>query len=205
MKFDEAHLAQLAQAGDLDAFNRLVMEYQTLVYNLAYRIVSDANLAEDVTQSAFISAYTKIASYRGGSFRAWLLRITTNACYDVLRSIKRHPAVPLEPLDPEGGEEIESPHWLADDSLSPEEQAERAELDRAVQNCLDDLPEEFRTIVVMIDVQGMDYQEAAYAIKKPLGTIKSRLARARLKLRDCLQGFQELLPSIFRLEKEGNL
>ena len=205
MNFDESKFAQLAQDGDLDAFNRLVMEYQTQVFNVAYRILSDEHLAEDITQTTFISAYTKISNYRGGSFRAWLLRIATNACYDALRSIKRKPTIPLEPLDMEDGEEIESPRWLADDTPGPEEEVEIAELDRAVQHCLDNLPEEFRAVVVMVDLQGMDYQEAASITQNPLGTVKSRLARARLRLRDCLQDFQELLPSIFRLENEGIL
>ena len=200
---DELALVRAALDGDLDAFNRLVLAYQDMAFNLAYRMLSDDDAAEDVTQTAFISAYTHLKDYRGGSFKAWLMRMVTNACYDELRRRKRRPTVPLTPMDDDEEEEIESPAWLADGSPSPEEQVSAEELDRAVKHCLEDLPDDFRAVVVMVDVEGLDYQEVAEVIGKPLGTIKSRLARARLKLRDCLQGFWELLPAQFRLSGEG--
>jgi RNA polymerase sigma-70 factor (ECF subfamily) len=149
-----------------------------------------------------ISAYKNIHSFRGGSFKAWLLRIVTNACYDELRRRKRRPTTPLEPVDVEN-EEIESPYWIADPGELPEETAERSQLGDAIQDCLNGLPDDFRVVVVMVDVQGMDYQEASTLMEIPLGTIKSRLARARLRLRDCLQGFWELLPDVFRLGDES--
>ena len=200
---DELALVHAALDGDLDAFNRLVLAYQDMAFNLAYRMLSDEDAAEDVTQTAFISAYTHLKDYRGGSFKAWLMRMVTNACYDELRRRQRRPTVPLTPMDDDEEEEIESPAWLADGSASPEEQVSAGELDKAVKHCLEDLPDDFRAVVVMVDVEGLDYQEVAIAIGKPLGTIKSRLARARLKLRDCLQGFWELLPAQFRLSGEG--
>lgn len=198
---DEAGLIQYAKKGDLDAFNRLVLEYQDLAFNVAYRLMSDPAEAEDVTQDAFVSAYRKLGSFRGGSFRAWLLRIVTNAGYDALRKRKRQATVPLEPMSKDE-EEIESPTWLSDPGESPEEAAARVELGNAIQQCLDGLGVEFRAVVVLVDVQGMDYSEAAEAVGKPLGTIKSRLARARIRMQKCLQGFGELLPSQFRLEGE---
>lgn len=198
---DEVALIRAAREGDLNAFNRLVLEYQDLIYNQAYRILGEPLAADDATQEAFISAYRNLRSYRGGSFRAWLLRIVTNACYDELRRRKRRPTVPLEPLD-DAGEEIESPAWMENGSESPEESAERSELARAIQDCINELPAEFRAVVALVDVQGMDYAEAADAIDKPLGTVKSRLARARVRLRDCLQSFWELLPATFRLGSE---
>ncbi len=200
---DEVELIRSAQKGDLDAFNRLVLAYQDMAYNLAYRMLSDQDAAEDATQIAFLSAYRNLGNYRGGSFRAWVLRMVTNTCYDELRRRHRRPTVPLEPANPEDEEEIESPVWLADGNPSPEEQIETRELESAIQHCIQDLPEEFRAIVIMVDVQGFDYTEAAQAVGKPLGTIKSRLARARLRLRDCLNGFGELLPSLFRLGGEA--
>jgi RNA polymerase sigma-70 factor (ECF subfamily) len=199
---DEAYLIQMSQKGDLDAFNRLVLAYQDMVYNQAYRMISEADTAEDAAQDAFIIAYRKIDTYRGGSFKAWLLRIVTNLCYDELRRRKRRPTTPLEPVD-QDEEEIESPRWLSDPSESPEEAAERAELARALQKCLNHLPDDFRSIVTLVDIQGLDYSEAAAAINSPLGTVKSRLARARSRLRDCLQGFWELLPASFRLMEES--
>ena len=196
---DEAGLIQDAQRGDLEAFNRLILAYQDRVYNQAFRVLGEYQSADDATQEAFISAYKSIRSFRGGSFRAWLLRIVTNACYDELRRKKRRPTTPLEPVDDEG-DEIESPNWIADPGESPEDNISRAELADAIQACLDHLSEDFRVVVVLVDVQGLDYIEASEVIGKPLGTIKSRLARARNRMRECLQGFWELLPHSMRLE-----
>jgi RNA polymerase sigma-70 factor (ECF subfamily) len=201
---DESALILDAQHGNLEAFNCLVLTYQDSVYNTALRILGDEDLAADASQEAFLSAFRALNSYRGGSFRAWLLRTVTNACYDELRRKKRRPTTPLEPEAPDG-DEIESPHWLADPNASPEESLEQAELEHAIQHCLENLPTEFRAVVVLADIQGLDYAEVAVAVKKPLGTVKSRLARARLRLRECLQGFRELLPAAFRLEEESSL
>jgi RNA polymerase sigma-70 factor (ECF subfamily) len=197
---DELALIQDARHGDLNAFNRLVLAYQDNLYNQAYRILGDVQSADDATQEAFISAFHNLKSFRG-SLRSWLLRIVTNLCYDELRRRKRRPTTPLEPLD-DAGDEIESPAWMMDPGESPEQTVERVELGRAIQHCLDELPVEFRVIVTLVDIQGMDYTEAAEVIGKPLGTVKSRLARARLRLRDCLQGFWELLPAAMRLVHE---
>ncbi len=196
---DETALIQAAKTGDLDSFNHLVMVYQDLVYNHAYRMIGEEEAADDATQNTFISAYNHIKSFRGGSFKAWLLRIVPTACYEELRRRKRRPTVPLEPMD-DAGEEVESAKWMVDPEDPPEEQLQRAELKRAIQHCLDNLPGDFKAAVLMVDIQGLDYFEAAEAIGKPIGTIKSRLARARLRLRDCLHGFSELLPAGFRLE-----
>jgi len=201
---DEPALIRSAQGGDLEAFNRLVLAYQEALFNTALRILGDEDQAADATQEAFLSAFRSLNGYRGGSFRAWLLRTVTNACYDELRRKKRRPTTPLEP-EGEDEEELESPRWLADPNASPEEQLDQAELEHALQHCLENLPEDFRTVVVLADIQGLDYTEVAVATRKPLGTVKSRLARARLRLRDCLQGFWELLPAAFRLEEERSL
>jgi len=201
---DEPALIQSAQRGDLDAFNTLVLAYQDVVYNTALRILNDEDLAADAAQEAFLSAFRAMNSYRGGSFRAWLLRTVTNACYDELRRKKRRPTTPLEPETDEG-EDMESPRWLADPSASPEQELDQAELEHAIQHCLENLPTEFRTVVVLADIQGLDYREVAVAVKSPIGTIRSRLARARSRLRECLQAFRELLPAAFRLEEESNL
>ena len=182
MDIDETALIDQARSGNLDAFNHLVLTYQDMAFNLAARMLSDSDAAEDVTQIAFLSAYRSLGSFRGGSFRSWVLRMVTNACYDELRRRKRRPTVPLEPLNDED-EEVESPTWLADDAPSPEDEVERVELDQAIMRCLQGLSEEFRAVAVMVDMEGLDYQEVAVAIGKPLGTVKSRLARARLKFK----------------------
>ena len=198
---EEPALIQSAQGGDLDAFNTLVLHYQDALFNTALRILGDDDLAADATQDAFLSAFQHLNSYRGGSFKAWLMRTVTNACYDELRRKKRRPTTPLEP-DSDDGDEMGSPRWLADPHLSPEQRTEADELEHAIQHCLDHLPVEFRTVVVLADLQGLDYTEVASAIRAPLGTIKSRLARARIRLQECLQGFAELLPAAFRLHEE---
>ncbi len=198
---DEPALIQSAQRGDLNAFNTLVLHYQDALFNTALHILGDDDLAADATQDAFLSAFQHLNSYRGGSFKAWLIRTVTNACLDELRRRKRHPNTPLEP-DSDDGDEMDSPRWLADSHLTPEQQAEADELEHAIQHCLDHLPVEFRAVVVLADLQGLDYNEVAAALRAPLGTIKSRLARARIQLQECLQGFAELLPAAFRLQEE---
>jgi RNA polymerase sigma-70 factor (ECF subfamily) len=199
---DEPTLISQARKGDLTAFNRLVLVYQDYAYNVAYRVMGEHAAAEDAVQDGMIKAYKNLSKFRGGSFKSWLLRIVTNTCYDELRRRKRRPTTPLEPLT-DDDEVMENPRWLADPSETPEEFAVRSELGRAIQDCLNGLSDEFRTVVVLVDIQGMDYAEAADVAGTPLGTIKSRLARARSGLRDCLQGFGELLPLSFRYETDG--
>jgi len=198
---DEPALIDAAQRGELESFNRLVLQYQELAFNVALRVMGDEAAAADATQEAFISAYRSLRGYRGGSFRSWLLRIVTNACYDELRRRKRRPAVSLESLgeDSEPGDSIGS----TNPADNPETVAQRHELIDAIQDCLKGLAPEFRIVAVLVDVQGLDYDEAAQSIGKPLGTVKSRLARARAKLRDCLKAYGELLPAEFRLQNEA--
>ena len=200
---EETALINQAKKGDLDAFNRLVLAYQDQAFNLALRMLGDQPSAEDAVQLTFISAYENLRSFRGGSFRAWILRITSNNCLDELRRQKRKPTMDLTPEDPETGEELESPKWLADDAMSPEEKVSQKELESVIQRCIQELPDEFRAVVVLVDVQGMDYQEASEVVKSPLGTIRSRLARARQRLQDCLRGAWELLPEKYRLYNES--
>jgi RNA polymerase sigma-70 factor (ECF subfamily) len=201
---DESVLIRDAQGGNLDAFNSLVLSYQDIVFNTALRILGDEDAAADASQEAFISAFRGLNSFRGGSFRAWLLRTVTNACYDELRRQRRRPTTPLEPSN-EDGEDVQAPRWLADHNASPEEQMDQAEIEHAIEHCLGNLPTDFRAVVVLADIQDLDYSEIAAILKKPLGTIKSRLARARLRMRECLQSFRELLPAAFRLEDKSTL
>ena len=169
----------------LEAFNHIVLQHQELVYNQAYRLLGEADAAEDAAQEAFILAYRKFDSYRNGSLKAWLLRIVTNYCYDELRRWKRHPLTALEPINAEG-EEIESPSWLIDPNEEPEQEMERAELGQDIQHCLNALPFGQRSVVILVDLQGLEYQEAARVMGISVGTVKSRLARARTRLRGML-------------------
>jgi RNA polymerase sigma-70 factor (ECF subfamily) len=201
---DEHALIRQAKRGDLDAFNRLLLEYQTLAFNIALRVMGDPDSAADTTQDAFISAYKGLKRFRGGSFRSWLLRIVTNACYDELRRRKRRPAASLDALEEEG-EFIASDAgaWGKHQADRPEAEAERSELRRAIEFCLQRLPLDYRVIALLVDIQGHDYRAAAEVIGKPVGTVKSRLARARERMRKCLEGRRELFEPGDRLEDEG--
>lgn len=193
---DEAGLIQRALRGELEAFNVLVRQHQNSVYTLAYRIMGEPQAAADVAQDAFIAAYRKLTTYRGGSFRGWLLRITTNLCYDELRRRKRRPAQSFEDL-PEA-ESADGPA-LPDPAETPEQIVQRGELNTAIQDCINGLNEDQRVVLVLSDVQGYSYDEIASMIATPQGTVKSRLSRARLNVRRCLQAVQELLPAAYRL------
>lgn len=194
-------LVENSLKGDLEAFNQLVLNYQDTAYNLAYRILGEKAGAEDIAQDAFLSAYRKLYTFRGGSFRAWLLRIVTNACYDEIRRRKRRPTVSLSPID-KNGEEIESPYWLEDTGDSPEEAAMLKELSYSIQKCLDLLSADFKIVVVLIDILGMSYSEAAEVSGVPLGTIRSRLRRARERLRIYLREIVEIYPEKLSTQDE---
>jgi RNA polymerase sigma-70 factor (ECF subfamily) len=200
MKVDEPGLIAAAREGKVDAFNELVLAYQQQVYNLAYRIIGDPAAAADATQEAFISAFEHLSGFRGGSFRSWLMRIVSNACYDELRRRKRRPATPLDELGPYDDDANPA---LINGTEGPAEQAERQELARTIQAGIETLPYAQRLTIVLSDIQDMNYQEIAEATHASLGTVKSRLARARAKLRDYLRANGELLPARYRLEDVG--
>jgi RNA polymerase sigma-70 factor (ECF subfamily) len=196
---DENKLIHAARHGDIDAFNRLVLAYQDTAYTVAYRIIGEPDAAADATQEAFISAYYKLDQFQGERFKSWLLRIVTNACYDELRRRQRRPAASLDGL--------ENVTFRPDPDLnpvpeSPEQHAQRRELNRAIQDCLDALPDDQRVVAVLVDVEDYAYQEIVAITGLPLGTVKSRLSRARARMRDCLRAVRELLPSEYRLMDE---
>jgi RNA polymerase sigma-70 factor, ECF subfamily len=173
---DDPGLVSSAQAGEMAAFNELVARHQTVVYNLCLRMLADRPSAEDATQEAFFAAYRSIRSFRGGSFRGWLLRIASNQCYDALRRRHNHPTEPLaeEPL-------------VADPAPQPDNLALGAETLAAIERAIAQLPPDQRLCVLLVDVQGLDYDEAAEAMNVNLGTVKSRLSRARARLRELLR------------------
>jgi RNA polymerase sigma-70 factor (ECF subfamily) len=185
-------LVSAAASGDLEAFNDLVLRFQDLVYSVTRSILGDRDAAEDATQETFISAFEHLGGFRGGSFRSWLLRIAKNTCYDFLRTRKRRPTVALFPEDGDGGE-IDTPPWIVDPRPSAEAEMERDEFSQIVYRRVDELPTSFRTVITLIDLNGIDYAEAAQALGMPIGTIKSRLARARLRIKESLS--QDLQPA----------
>jgi len=193
---EEQALIQAAKTGDVTAFNELVLRYQTQVYNLAYHIMHDESAADDAAQTAFISAYRALKRFRGGSFRAWLLRIVTNACYDELRRHKRRPQISWEEFG--DVDEEANPH-MADTSVSPEEALAQQELRDLLERTIAKLPQHQRMTLILVDQMGLSYKEAAQVMRVAQGTVKSRLARARRTMQSLLQSESELLPHRYRL------
>jgi RNA polymerase sigma-70 factor (ECF subfamily) len=180
---DEERLILEAQRGSIESFNRLVRLYERQVFNVALRVVGHVDTAEDVTQDTFLLAYKSLHQFRGGLFRAWLLRIATNRCYDELRRRSRRPADSFEELAFEP-----RPQWSTLPAREePADRAERAELARALRAALYQLPDDQRVAVVLSDVQGYNYDEIAAMTGVSLGTVKSRLSRGRARLRDLLR------------------
>lgn len=197
---DEQSLIQTAQRGGLEAFNALILRYQDSVYGVVYRIMGEPASSEDVTQSAFITAYRHLNSFRGGNFKSWLLRIATNQSYDELRRLKRRPATSFEDL-PGGDTDEGAP--LPDPGDTPEQIAQQNELQRAIRDCINSLGDDHRLVLTLSDLEGLSYQEIAESLGANLGTIKSRLSRARAAVRDCLRAVQELLPAEYRLTDDA--
>jgi RNA polymerase sigma-70 factor, ECF subfamily len=196
-EFDEQALIAAAQRGSLPAFNQLILHYQGLAFNVAYRILGDTDSASDATQDGFIKAFQKLDQYRGGSFKAWMLRIVTNTCYDTLRARKRRPTISLESEDEDTDSEHDS--RLQDTAERPDAYLLRKELAGVIQSAIELLPADQRTALVLADIEGLDYQEIAEVTNSALGTVKSRLSRARAKMRDMLLAQKELLPAQYRL------
>lgn len=196
--WDEAALVNNAQRGNLDAFNELILQYQTQVYNLAYHLLQDGAAADDAAQEAFISAYRALKKFRGGSFKAWLLRIASNACYDEMRRRKRRPTVAWDDFGEL--EQDANPHLVDDDAELPEQMLQRDELRTLLDRAIARLPEEQRLVLILVDRMGLSYAEVTQTLNVRLGTVKSRLARARKRMQVLLQENRELLPARYRLE-----
>jgi RNA polymerase sigma-70 factor (ECF subfamily) len=183
---DDLSLVALAQRGDVNAFNRLLGGYQELSFNVALRLVGDADTAADVTQDAFLSAYRHLDQFRGGSFRSWLLRIVTNAGYDALRARQRREATSLESLIDDSGFDV------LDTNPLPDDMSLRKEFLACVEAGLKLLPVDQRAVLVLYDIHGLSYDEVSNVLNASLGTVKSRLSRARGRLRDYLMKHREL-------------
>jgi len=187
-------LISRSQSGDIEAFNQLVEQYQRLIFNVALRMVCDAEIAADVTQDTFLAAYKGIDKFRGGSFKAWLIRIATNCCYDHFRMVKRSRSISLDAMLLES-----TPANMVDESESPEDFASRKEMGRMLSEGLASLPEDQRLVIILYDIQEFSYEEIAESVGCSLGTVKSRLNRGRNRLKNFLYERRELLPPEFRL------
>jgi RNA polymerase sigma-70 factor (ECF subfamily) len=180
-------LVQQSRQGDKEAFAALMERYQDKIYNLTYRLVSNPDDASDLTQEAFYRALLRINSFRGESgFATWLYRIATNVCYDELRARRNRRVVSLDTA-PDGP----APE-LPDQAAGPAEMCIQGVVWQRLQEAIATLPLEQRATVVLRDVQGLSYEEIAQVLQCSLGTVKSRLSRARQALRDKLMSEREL-------------
>ena len=176
----EAAIVRKVLDGDVNAFETLVLEYEKNVYNIALRMTGNSEDAADMTQEAFIKAYNSLQAFRGDSkFSVWLYRIVSNVCLDFLRSKNRRPTVSLS-VEDDDGEDTQLD--VADESQSPELLLDRKLTRDSVRRGLDSLPPDYRQILLLREMQGLSYDEIAQALGLEVGTVKSRIFRARKKL-----------------------
>ncbi|MCK5193940.1 MAG: sigma-70 family RNA polymerase sigma factor [Desulfobulbaceae bacterium] len=186
----DAALVRAIQAGDIAAFDQLVLKHKDKLFNLVYWFLGDYQEANDCAQETFIKVFKSLKKFRFESaFSTWLYRIAMNTCKNRLRSSAyrwKKKTVPLE--NPEGANGGNFSHAIRNDSTSPVIELEKKERMKLIQESIDSLPEEQKRVVVLRDIQGLSYDEIADISGLNLGTVKSRLARGRLELRNKLKG-----------------
>ena len=191
VRLSDEELISKSQQGDRQAFDDLVQRYYSLVYNVAFRMLGNADSASDATQMTVIRAYRALTQFRqDAAFSTWLYRIATNVCLDRLRQDERT-AQSLTVINADGGQgldELEVP----DNHLDPAGVVERFERQTLVQDAINTLHPEHRAVVVLFDINGLSYEEISEMLEVPLGTVKSRLNRARLALKERLMPHMEL-------------
>lgn len=196
-----------ARRGELAAFNTLVEAFQRQVFNICYRTLGNSEDAADAAQETFVSAFRGLKSFNGSAagLRGWLLRIAVNACYDQLRKRQRRPTDSLDALGSDDAEHgaPSAAERFADTAPDPEQRSLSAESARTIQQAIDGLPPDQRLTVILCDVQGLSYDEAAVAMSVELGTVKSRLSRARAQLRAVLTEKGELPGRSGRLQERN--
>lgn len=202
----ESELIKKCQQGDVEAFEKLILSYQKKVYTIAYRYMGRREEAEDLAQEAFIKVYRSLKTFRGdSSFSTWLYHVVTNVCRDALRKNSRK--LEEDSLDcAVTTEKGEIRREIVDWSMSPALLYEQKELGEFLQSLIDQLSPEYKAVIVMREIQDMSYDEIAQAMDCSLGTVKSRLSRARKTLRDMIESSMEQRSEKHRLneQKEGN-
>lgn len=180
----EQELVAAARRGDQNAFGQLVADNQAMVYSLAYRMTGHADDAEDLAQEAFLNAWRGLDKFRGqSSFSTWLYRLTSNVCVDFLRKKKRRGELSMT-LEEDGEEERQAD--ITDERWSPQEEVERQETREAVRQGLAALSPDHREVLLLRELEGLSYREIGQRLGLEEGTVKSRIARGRLALRDYL-------------------
>ena len=189
-EYDEAETIRKAADGDSQAFTALVKQYEKLVYNLAYQTAMNPDDAFDISQEVFIKAYRSLQSFRGDcKFSTWIYKIAINASLDYLRKASHSATEALPTLTDDEGDEKQIE--IADESAaaSPERTLEKAETVRAVREAIARLNEEQREVILLRDIEGYSYEEIAEMLTLEIGTVKSRINRARAHLREMLAAF----------------
>lgn len=184
----EQELVALAKQGDQDAFAHLVQTNQNKIYSLALRMTGNPEDGADLAQEAFLKAWRSLPSFQEeSSFSTWLYKLTSNLCIDFLRKEKRRKAA-VTTVSLDGDDEEDAPPMeVADHRFTPETEVERRELRAAMSRALHSLSDEHRQILILREVEGLSYTEIAEALELEEGTVKSRIARARISLRNILQ------------------
>jgi RNA polymerase sigma-70 factor (ECF subfamily) len=192
MEHGEQLLLERAKAGDVAAFEELIGAYQKKVFNLALRIIGNYDDASDLAQEAFVRIFKAISAFKEqSSFSTWVYRITTNVCLDEIRRRKNKKVVSIdEDIHVDDGE---MKRQIVSSDPGPDEAAERSEVRRIVNDAINRLPEDQRVVITLRDLQGMSYEEIAKILDLPGGTVKSRINRARLALKNILTTDRELL------------
>lgn len=186
MEYDEQKLIERASRGDPFAFNALMAAHEKRMYAVALRMFGNREDAQDCLQEAMLRIYRSIGNFKGqSSFATWVYRITMNSCLDELRRKKNKQSTSLDSLLDQG--------WAPmDEGETPEKHAMRTELRRELKRAIRELPEDMRSAVILRDVQGFSYEEIAQVLNVHVGTVKSRISRAREKLRGKLKENAEL-------------
>ena len=184
---DDRDLVGQARRGDREAFAQLIVQYQVPLYNMALRMVGGPDDAADITQEAFLRAWEKIRTLREAPFKSWLFQIAANLCYDHFRRGRRYGTMPE---DEQTGNVI----GLGAPTPDPQERAEANERHRLVRQSIAALEHDMRMAIVLRDINGLSYDEIAAVLRVPLGTVKSRIARARAQVQEFLQRHPDLFP-----------
>lgn len=185
---DEAELIRLCKKGDREAFNEIVLKYQNKVVNIAYGMLSHQEDAEDAAQEVFIKVYKNISSFKGeSSFSTWVYRITANTCNDILKKRIQKKTVSIYGNDEDGAEDM----ILPDTSKPHEEKLEEKELQTEVRKAIGKLKGEYSELITLYDLEGFSYEEISNIRNIPIGTVKSRLSRARSQLKKNLEHIRE--------------
>ena len=185
---DDRDLVGQARQGDREAFTQLIVQYQVPLYNTALRMVGSREDAADITQETFLRAWEKIRTLRDAPFKSWLFQIAVNLCYDHFRRGRRYGVMPDEE---QGGKIVGLGVAMPD----PQERAEANERARIVRESIESLDHDMRVALVLRDINGMSYDEIAGVLGVPLGTVKSRIARARDQVQEHLQRSPDLFPA----------